>query len=84
MEKTFNIEEALNYCEDKNVNMLFTETNYLEENAVFKLYKVKEELLIGIMINSHNEEIRKTIIPSELSKRAYDLVILDTSSIIIL
>jgi hypothetical protein len=81
MNQTFSLESALDYCEIHKINMLFTEQNYLDENAVFKLYSVKEDLLIQIMIKAHNGNFRKTILPVEILRRNYDAVIFDISSI---
>ncbi len=81
MNKIFSLELALDYCKAHNVNMLFTEQDYLEEHAVFKPYTVKEELLVQIMIKSHNEKIRKNILPVEILRRKCDFIILDISEV---
>ena len=81
MNKIFSLELALDYCKANNVNMLFTEQDYLEEHAVFKPYTVKEELLVQIMIKSHNEKIRKNILPVEILRRKCDFIILDISEV---
>lgn len=81
MNKIFSLELALDYCKAHNVNMLFTQQDYLDEDAVFEPYRVREELLIQIMIKSHNEKIRKNILPVEILRRKCDFVIFDISEV---
>lgn len=81
MNKIFSLELALDYCKDHNVNMLFTQQDYLEEHAVFEPYTVREDLLVQIMIKSHNEKIRKNILPVEILRRKCDFVIFDISEV---
>ncbi|TCV07981.1 hypothetical protein EDC17_10513 [Sphingobacterium alimentarium] len=81
MNKIFSLELALDYCKAHNVNMLFTEQDYLEEHAVFEPYTVREDLLVQIMIKSHNEKIRKNILPVEILRRKCDFVIFEISEV---
>lgn len=79
--KRFNVPQAIEFCKNSNVNMLVTDSNFLEKEAVFKLYSVSEDLIMHYVVEGVDNSDNRIIAPEELQKRQDDLVYLDTSKI---
>ena len=79
--KRFNVSQAIEFCKNSNVNMLVTDFNFLEKDAVFKLYSVSEDLIMHYVVEGADNSDNRIIGPAELQKRQEDLVNLDTSKI---
>lgn len=76
---TLSLEAIFEYCERHNVNMLLCEHCYLDDDAVFKLYKVREDLLMRFFTYSHHAEKRRMILPYELCRRKSKTIKIDTA-----
>lgn len=79
MLQSLSLEAAYEYCESHQVNMLLCEHCYLRDDAVFKLYHVKEDLLVRFIKFYQHAAERKMILPYELCRRKSDIIHLDTS-----
>lgn len=81
MAEKFSREEAIKYCKNHQVNVLKSNLSFLQEEAVFKLFSVSEELLMHYIVESLQDTDEKIITPEELILRKVDYVWLDTSEI---
>lgn len=81
MKKQFTVDEAIQYCADNKVNMLMSDINWMEENAVFKLFKVAKKNIGYYIEESVEDEDHNFIVPGDLRVRGIDTVWLDTSGV---
>lgn len=81
MNEYLDLESAFDYCEAHQVNMLSCEHCYLEENALFTLYSIREEVLFRIIAQTRMDEKRTIILPYELCRRASKSIKFDTSRV---
>lgn len=81
MHEKFTKEEAIEYCKKHNINLLKSDINYLEPNAVFKLFSVSEDLLMHYIVEGIEEADEYIITPKEILVRKSEFVLLDTSEV---
>lgn len=81
MKQKFTIQEAIAYCKNSNINMLISDINFMEEDAVFKLFNVAPETLDFYIQDSLEDSDTNCIIPNDLQLKTVDIVWLDTSKI---
>lgn len=81
MKKKFTVEKAIKYCEEIGVNMIMSDTNWLEEEAVFKLFKVAKKHLSYYVEDSFEYEDHNCLVPGDLQLRDSDTVWLDISEV---
>lgn len=81
MKKQFTVSQAIKYCEEKGANMIMSDVNWLDENAVFKLFKVAKKNLDYYIEDSFEDDDHNFIVPEDLRVRGIDTVWLDTSGV---
>lgn len=81
MKKQFTVNQAIKYCEANGANMIMSDINWLDENAVFKLFKVAKKNLGYYIEDSFEDDDHNFIVPEDLRVRGIDTVWLDTSGV---
>ena len=81
MKKQFTVTQAIKYCEANGANMIMSDINWLDENAVFKLFKVAKKNLGYYIEDSFEDDDHNFIVPEDLRVRGIDTVWLDTSGV---
>lgn len=81
MKKKLTVKEAIKYCQDNDVNMIMSDINWLEEDAVFKLFKVDQKHLFYYVEDGVEDKDHNCLVPGDLQVRGIDTVWLDTSEI---
>lgn len=82
MKKQFTVTQAIKYCEANGANMIMSDINWLDENAVFKLFKVAKKNLGYYIEDSFEDDDHNFIVPEDLRVRGIDSVWLDTTGVI--
>lgn len=81
MKKQFTVTQAIKYCEANGANMIMSDINWLDENAVFKLFKVAKKNIGYYIEDSFEDDDHNFIVPEDLRVRGIDTVWLDTSGV---
>lgn len=79
MIEKFTKAEAIEYCKKHDVNLLLSDINWLEENAVFRIFLVEDDLMMHYLEDSAEDPDTNFITPFDLEIRGLDVVYLDTS-----
>ena len=82
MKKQFTVTQAIKYCEANGANMIMSDVNWLDENAVFKLFKVAKKNIGYYIEDSFEDDDHNFIVPEDLRVRGIDTVWLDTTGVI--
>lgn len=82
MKEKFTVEEAMQHCKDRGVNMLLSDINWLEEDAVFKLCKIEQKNMMFYLEDSVEDPDHNFITPGDLQVRNINHVWLDTKKVI--